>query len=205
MDSAPRAQTRRLAAPPLVVTAPRSRPSVPESGSGEFVAAPARVTSGGLGTTFRIEAESGLPIRLRTFARVVRATLGDDRSWFQGDLERLSEAGAEADFRIVLASPGTTDRLCAPLATRGRVSCRNGEDVVINAWRWVNGAPSYGGRVAGYRRYVINHEVGHALGNSHQSCPAPGASAPVMLQQTLGLGGCVRNPWPALVDLAPGR
>ena len=95
-----------------------------------------------------------------------------------------------------MATPATTDRLCAPLNTRGELSCRNGGVVALNAVRWQLGSLAYDGGLRGYRRYVVNHEVGHALGNGHAACPGPGQPAPVMLQQTVRLDGCVPNAWP---------
>ena len=71
---------------------------------------------------------------------------------------------------------------------------------MLNAWRWANGAESYAGDLTNYRRYMVNHEFGHALGYGHRGCPSRGAPAPVMVQQTKGLGGCVANPWPAATD-----
>ncbi|GAB2856929.1 hypothetical protein GCM10027026_03490 [Myroides odoratimimus subsp. xuanwuensis] len=73
--------------------------------------------------------------------------------------------------------------------------------MVLNAWRWVNGATGYENKLKDYRRYLVNHEVGHALGYPHVACPGSGRSAPVMMQQTKGLAGCKPNPWPAVVDL----
>jgi Protein of unknown function (DUF3152) len=103
---------------------------------------------------------------------------------------------------VTLVSSMTVRRLCGytlPFET----SCYNGKlgRAIINDARWVRGAVAYGSDLAGYRTYVINHEVGHALGHAHQACPRDGALAPVMLQQTLGLqrpggGQCRPNPWP---------
>jgi hypothetical protein len=67
---------------------------------------------------------------------------------------------------------------------------------MLNLRRWELGAPSYGSDVARYREYLINHEVGHALGHGHVDCPKTGRPAPVMLQQTLGLQGCHAWPYP---------
>lgn len=57
---------------------------------------------------------------------------------------------------------------------------------VLNAWRWVNGAPAYRDDLVNYRRYLISHEFGHALGTPHEGCPAAGELAPVMMRQTKG-------------------
>lgn len=67
---------------------------------------------------------------------------------------------------------------------------------MINLDRWLHAVPEYGGDVALYRQYVINHEVGHGLGLGHQACPGRGRPAPVMQQQTFGLKGCLPNGWP---------
>lgn len=179
----------------------RAQPStrIPERGTGAFEIAPAPRADTDGATTYRVEVEKGLPFAPRSVARFVEATLADGRGWAAH--HRLARVDDHADLRIVLATPETADALCAPLDTGGRLSCRNGTDVVLNAWRWNFGADSYAGDLEAYRRYVVNHETGHALGYPHVACPASGEPAPVMLQQTKGLDGCQANPWPALVDL----
>jgi hypothetical protein len=179
---------------------------VPQQASGRFEVAPVAAArpaavAAQATLTYRVEVERGLPYDAPGFAHAVDRTLADPRSWHGSGQHPLQRVAGDADFRIVLASPDTVDRLCAPLTTRGRVSCRNGDDVVINAWRWWRGAKTYGDDVAAYRTYVVNHETGHFLGHSHVGCSGPGEPAPVMHQQTLGLGGCKANPWPTAVEL----
>lgn len=191
-----------LVATPAPPSASPPRP-VPYSGPGVFkpVNVPARTgdgdRSGGV-TTFRVELEDNLPFPPVPTANHIVSTLNDQRGWSAVLGVRLVVTSNAPDLRVLIATPTTTDRLCAPLQTRGRVSCRNGDLVVINAVRWARGVPDYGGRLSAYRRYVVNHEVGHALGQSHDICPGPGRPAPVMQQQTYGLQGCRRNPWPTI-------
>lgn len=169
--------------------------------TGEYLRAPGGTGSHGSGTrmTYRVEVETGTKQGAEAFAAVVDATLADPASWTgQGrwSLQRISTN--DADFVIRLATPATVDTVCATvgLNTRGYVSCRAGRFVMINLDRWLTAVPDYRGNVALYRQYVINHEVGHALGYGHQACPGKGRLAPVMQQQTFGLKGCVANGWP---------
>lgn len=157
----------------------------------------ARVGSGPL-RTYVVEVEGGLGVDAAQVAAAVDRVLADPRSWTSGGrraVQRIDDPD-EADLRIALASPKTTDRLCAPLRTAGRYSCANGDRAILNARRWLTGAPAYGSQLEAYRTYLVNHEVGHVLGQRHAACPGPGEVAPVMLQQTKGLDGCAPGPWP---------
>jgi hypothetical protein len=163
-------------------------------------------TSAVLGTgplrRFIVEVEDGIGVDGIQFARAVEATLGDPRSWGNGgrmSFQRVGIADAAAgqfDFKVSLVSPGNMEMYCPGVGTGGYTSCRYGDRAVINLARWATAVPDYEGDVATYRLYVVNHEVGHALGNGHQDCPGAGQIAPVMQQQTLGLDGCVKNAWP---------
>lgn len=183
--------------------APAPPPRIRQQAGGEFATVPvtqvvARTTARRRIMSYTVEIERGLPFPPVSTARRVDATLADPRGW--ADVEDVSFRRVEAspDQRVLLASPDTTDRLCAPLQTRGQVSCRVGDLVVLNARRWAFGTEDYRGDLLGYRRYVVNHEIGHALGRDHVFCPAPGEPAPVMAQQTYGLQGCRANAWPSV-------
>jgi hypothetical protein len=151
---------------------------------------------------FVVEVEDGIGVDGVQFAAAVETTLGDPRSWGNGgqmSFQRVGAADAAAgnyDFRVSLVSPGSMETYCPGVGTGGYTSCRYGERAVINLARWETAVPDYAGDIATYRLYVVNHEVGHALGHGHEQCPGPGQVAPVMQQQTLGLHGCVKNAWP---------
>jgi hypothetical protein len=151
---------------------------------------------------FIVEVEDGIDVDGPGFAAAVESTLGDPRSWGNGGRMSFQRVGAaeaasgQFDFKVSLVSPGHMETYCPGVGTGGYTSCRYGDRAVINLARWATAVPHYDGDIATYRHYVVNHEVGHALGNGHQTCPGAGQLAPVMQQQTLGLQGCLKNAWP---------
>ena len=112
-------------------------------------------------------------------------------------MQRVADPAA-ADIRVVVATPGTVDRFCGRvgLDTGGRLSCWDGRRAMLNLNRWNTGVSPFHTDLEVYRRYLVSHEVGHGLGYGHVSCPGSGALAPVMMQQSKGLGGCQPNGWP---------
>jgi hypothetical protein len=178
--------------------------SVPKHGNGKIavVSVPdAKESTSGRAVRYTVEVEGGLGVDTSKVGATVQQVLLDSRGWQGVDgihFVNVSAAeaakGAHVDIRVTLASPSLTDKLCAPLQTLSQVSCWNGERSVLNLRRWMLGDDSYGDDVARYRMYQVNHEVGHGLGHQHRQCPQKGKRAPVMVQQTLSLGGC--TPWP---------
>lgn len=228
LAAAPTAETQRTAtagasaaasAPGSAPVAAQSTPRrsaadkavvVPAHGNGHFSPAlvPQRTTvKTGRVVTYRLNIEGGMHADPRVMSRALGAALLDRRGWQGVDHVKFVQVtptelakGDTAQVTISVASPHQVDLLCAPLPTHGGTSCATGQHVILNYKLWARGVSYFNGQLATYRAYMVNHEVGHALGHGHQLCSHPGAYAPVMEQQTLGLQGCKAWPWPQRPD-----
>ncbi|WP_335933652.1 DUF3152 domain-containing protein [Streptomyces sp. PTD5-9] len=163
----------------------------------------AGATGGGAGGSasngYRVEVEDGTGVDPDEAAAEIARVLADPRGWsHHGEHTFHQVADAPAGLVIRIATPGTTDAVCAKsgLDTHGEVNCRVGADVMVNLKRWQQGSPEFHGPLADYRALIVNHEVGHWLGHGHETCPGRGRPAPAMMQQIDGLEGCVSNAWP---------
>ena len=143
----------------------------------------------------RIEPSLGLdPLCIKNLLFLI---LNNDLGWKNVANKSFQLTSAEdSDYIYIFASPDKTDELCAPIETNSIYSCRNENNIVLNFFRWQEGAVDFKNDMETYRIYLINHETGHILGWGHVGCPKEGAVAPVMMQQSKGTDGCIPYGWP---------
>lgn len=129
------------------------------------------------------------------FAEQVAIYLADPDGWGQF-------------FTFVPSPRGKHIRLCSgkSLQAEGcmddQLSCAilGGDQIWLNYERWMGGAEASKQPLERYRQYMVSHEMGHSLGYDHVKCPGSGP-APVMMQQTLGIGKCSPNTKLTGIDL----
>lgn len=151
--------------------------------------------------TYRVETRGRITASLATFRRQVLQTYRDPRGWRSAGIA-FRPVRKGGSFSVVLAEASWVPRFSSVCSAQW--SCRVGRYVIINQTRWRNASPAWRAGhqpLRGYRHMVVNHETGHWLGHGHRTCPGAGRLAPVMMQQSKGLGRCRFNPWPLASEL----
>lgn len=145
----------------------------------------------------------------KEFFKKVKEALHDPRGWKQfGYIFSIVGDPYKADIKIYLTCPDNMRKLSSNSTNELNLCDMTKRIVYVHADRWLNKHTQYnksGMSLEDYRTYVINHEVGHALGCMHlDTCLLDGKS-PVMKQQTPGQvdatgNTCTPNPYPTEED-----
>jgi len=124
------------------------------------------------------------------FAQEVEAYLADPDGWVSRGYTFVRSR--TPSVVIHLSSP---EYLRSNGCNDGGLSCAemNGRHMYLNAMRWTKGASKSKLELKDYRQYMVSHEMGHILGYDHVDCPGANKPAPVMVQQTKGIGNCKPN------------
>ena len=169
-----------------------------ESSDTEWIEVPSGNAKDSTKFNYGIKIEPSLNLDSNCIKNLLFLILNDEKGWINVTEKSFNQTSIEdSDFVYVFATPEKTDELCYPLETNGIFSCRNEQEIVINNFRWENGAIDFLKDIEMYRLYLINHETGHLLGWGHADCPKEGAIAPIMMQQSKGTNGCIPYGWPA--------
>lgn len=138
---------------------------------------------------YRTSVDSDVKYDPKTFQREIAIYLADPDGWAQKHTFVYAPQGPAKLIR--LSSPATLKR---EGCKDGTLSCAtlSGNRIWLNANRWMYGADASELSLERYRQYMVSHEMGHSLGYDHETCPGSGP-APVMMQQTLGIGTCTPN------------
>lgn len=146
---------------------------------------------------YRTQVDSDVDYDTERFRKEVMIYLADPDGWSQ--LYRFVYTPKGPAKVIRLSSPQT---LKVEGCKNDSLSCAtlNGSEIWLNAGRWIHGALPSRLSLDDYRQYMVSHEIGHSLGYEHVKCPGYGP-APVMLQQTLGIGNCTPNTKITILDL----
>jgi hypothetical protein len=153
---------------------------------------------------FRVAVDRGLRVSRDAFIAGVRRVLCDRRSWIASGRVRFVY-DARGPYVITLRTREATEQRCrflTGLSVNEHYSCASAwaREAVLNADRWLYGSPTWPGAVEQYRALLVNHEIGHVLGQGHRGCSGAGP-APVMMQQSKGMGGCRANEWPLAYEI----
>lgn len=106
------------------------------------------------------------------------------------ETENTADALAESAPDLPTAGEATP----SPTASAQEESCAQRGVVMLSQYDWITGVAGYGDDRTAARQYLINHFVGHVLGEQDGICGS--GQAQVMTDQAQLPDECEPNPWP---------
>jgi len=97
---------------------------------------------------------------------------------------------------IAAAAPSGSTGASPSASPAKEESCADQGIVVVSAYQWAAGIKAYGDDAGAWHDYMINHPIGHLLGEPDATCGGSGQLAPVMQNQELDITPCLANGWP---------
>ncbi len=79
-------------------------------------------------------------------------------------------------------------------------SCADRGMIVLSAYKWATGIPVFGDDAKSGHAYMLNHAVGHILGEVDVTCEGKDEVAGIMVNQELDITPCLPNGWPFPTD-----
>ncbi len=132
------------------------------------------------------------------------ATYNDTRGWNDSGHIAFKHVASDCQYTVWLAAANqmtSFGSICDDF-----YNCQVGTNVILNYDRWTSATPPWnnsGGSLENYHTLMIDHETGHRLGFlDNPTCSGAGLHAPVMMQQSINLKGCVFNVWPLSGEFA---
>ena len=132
---------------------------------------------------------------------LIDSILADPRGWVHlGYLFSRVRNKKDCDVIIYKKTPEQMDKKFTNPDLKGLSVCTMNIypiEICIHEGNWNNVPQDFEGSLLDYRAYLVQHEMGHALGYMHESpLNDPNELCPVMYQQTKGTRGiCRYNPW----------
>ena len=97
---------------------------------------------------------------------------------------------------VAAAAPSGSPGASPSASPEQEESCADQGIVVVSAYQWAAGIKAFGDDEGAWHDYMINHPIGHLLGEPDAVCGGTGQLAPVMQNQQLDITPCLANGWP---------
>jgi len=135
----------------------------------------------------------------------IRKTLADPRGWAGRGYTFVHRAHIQpVDVVLALCDKDEMDARFGHAPELRDLSVTNfgtrPARVYFHRDNWESPPPLFTGTLQSYREYLVQHEIGHALGRGHATEETDGGACPVMYQQSKGTSRCTPNAWITVTD-----